>query len=388
MYEEIIKYAETNRQREIIEAMIAHGSLRKVSLVLNTNRSNVREIIGRVKRQAAAQGWSPEHDMTKTVPDSYSVKGVSSYYNADGELSGQWVKSFRDTDSWKDMMDALNERTSELMVMKPVARKSTNVLDDLLNMHVITDYHLGMLSWPEETGAAWDMEIASQVLVNAMADMLKAAPKAADGLLIQLGDFLHFDSKKPVTPASGHILDTDSRAGKLIGTALDLHVTKIQMMLQHYENVYVMVMEGNHDEVGSIWLRKSLIRIFSDNPRVHIYDYEFPYAAHLHGKCMISAHHGHKRKLGALPELFASEPRFREMWGQAKICYVHTGHLHHNRELRSENGGAIVEQHPTLAGRDAYASSGGWVAEQRTTCITYHKEEGEICRHHVRPRMS
>lgn len=388
MYRDLLEFATTDRQRKVIEAVIRCGSIRKAALELDIARSSCQFSIAQVKKLAERQGWSPEHGMTNTVPDSYSVKGVSSYYNAEGELSGQWVKSYRDSDNWRDMMEALNQRTSELKVLKPVSRKSKVIDGDLLNMHIITDYHLGMLSWPDETGAAWDMEIASQVLINAMADMLKAAPKAADGMLIQLGDFLHFDSKKPVTPASGHILDTDSRAGKLIGTALDLHVAKIHMMLERYENVYVMVMEGNHDEVGSIWLRKSLIRIFSDNPRVHVYDYEFPYAAHLHGKCMISAHHGHKRKLGALPELFASEPRFREMWGRAKMCYVHTGHLHHNREIKSEGGGAIVEQHPTLAGRDAYASSGGWVAEQRTTCITYHKEEGEICRHHVRPRMS
>lgn len=388
MYTDLLKYAKTQRQRDVIEGVIRFGSIRKTSIELGIARTSCQYAIAQVKKYAEQQGYSPEHDMTRTVPDSFSVKGVSSYYNAEGELSGQWVKSYRDSDNWKEMMQALADRTSELKVLKPVSRKVKTVKEDLMNLHVITDYHLGMLSWPEETGAAWDMNIASQVLVNAMSDMLKAAPKAADGLLVQLGDFLHFDSKKPVTPASGHILDTDSRAGKLIGTALDLHVTKVKMMLEHYQNVYVMVMEGNHDEVASIWLRKSLIRIFSDNPRVHVYDYEFPYAAHLHGKCMVSAHHGHKRRLSALPELFASEPRFREMWGQAKICYVHTGHLHHNKELKSEHGGAIVEQHPTLAARDAYASSGGWVAEQRTTCITYHKEEGEICRHHVRPRMS
>ena len=45
------------------------------------------------KAQAARYGYSPEHDMTKTVPDGYFVKGVSTYYDSEGEPKGQWVKS-------------------------------------------------------------------------------------------------------------------------------------------------------------------------------------------------------------------------------------------------------------------------------------------------------
>jgi hypothetical protein len=38
--------------------------------------------------------------------------------------------------------------------------------EHLLNCYVITDYHLGMLSWKAETGADWDIEIAEQMIIR------------------------------------------------------------------------------------------------------------------------------------------------------------------------------------------------------------------------------
>jgi transposase len=36
------------------------------------------------KARMARQGWSPEHDMTKTVPDGFHLKGTSTLYDKDG----------------------------------------------------------------------------------------------------------------------------------------------------------------------------------------------------------------------------------------------------------------------------------------------------------------
>ena len=103
---------------------------------------------------------------------------------------------------------------------------------------------------------------------------------------------------------------------------------------------------------------------------------------------MLAFHHGHKVKNKALPELFAAEPRYRGMWGQARYTYIHTGHYHHQEQDTSEAGGAIVERHPTLAARDAYAARGGYVADRKAHAITYHKTEGEIMRVSVPPRAA
>ena len=40
----------------------------------------------------------------------------------------------------------------------------------------------------------------------------------------------------------------------------------------------------------------------------------------------------------------------------------------------------IVEQHRTLATKDAYASRGGWSSGRDSKVITYHKQFGEVDR--------
>ena len=46
----------------------------------------------------------------------------------------------------------------------------------------------------------------------------------------------------------------------------------------------------------------------------------------------------------------------------------------------------IVERHPTLAARDAYAARGGYVSKRAAKVITYDKEHGEVGSSTVLPR--
>jgi hypothetical protein len=53
----------------------------------------IRTALRAVELKAALAGYSPGEDMTHSVPSPVVVKGVSSYYNREGELTGQWVKT-------------------------------------------------------------------------------------------------------------------------------------------------------------------------------------------------------------------------------------------------------------------------------------------------------
>jgi hypothetical protein len=156
-------------------------------------------------------------------------------------------------------------------------------------------------------------------------------------------------------------------------------------VLKTHQHVHVITCEGNHDMAGSGWLRKHQKRIWRDNPRVTVDDVDFPYYAYLHGRVMLGFHHGHKRKIKNLLGLFASEPRFREMWGKARYAYIHTGHYHSSEKVLDEYDGGIVERHPTLAARDAYAARSGYVARRAAHVITYDLD-GEVDRSTVTPR--
>lgn len=381
----LLEFCSTEKQYNVIYLTTVEGlSQRDIAQKLDMSRSAVRDHISAVKEKAARRGYSPNHDWKNPVPDGHKIKGVSTFYDEAGLPVRQWVKSQTDEQrQFEILVERLENAQSGLPKFKVTAApKSCD--KNLLALLTITDFHLGMYAYEAETGDDWDVSIARDVFLNSINDMIKAAPKAETGMLCQLGDFLHWDGILSVTPQSGHILDADTRYGKLVDLSMSVMTEAVNMMLKKFNKVVVVSAEGNHDISGSIWLRKHLKHLFGNEPRLTIIDNDFPYYAYLHGETMLAFHHGHKVKLANLHKLFASEPRFREMWGKANYTYIHTGHYHHERVI--EDGGAIAEMHPTLSGRDAYAARGGWVSKRGAKVITYDKNAGEVARITVRPR--
>ena len=379
----LLNYCNTDRQKQIVGLFEDGVNQTEIGRQLGIQRETVKSTLKTIKVRAAKQGYSPAHDMVHTVPDGYKVKGVSTYYNDEGQPVGQWVKSQADE---KRQLEIMLERLGAAMdsiprfTPTPMPQQTD---DNLLSLLTITDFHLGMYAWEAETGDAWDVDIARQVFLESVHKMIQGSPKSEVGLLCQLGDFLHWDGMLAITPTSSHILDADTRYGKLVELAMTVMSQAVDMMLEHFGRVVVVSAEGNHDISGSIWLRKYIKHVFGDDERVEVIDNEFPFYGYLWGETMLGFHHGHKVKLANLHKLFASEPRFRKMWGSATQTYIHVGHYHHEKVI--EDGGAIAEQHPTLSGRDAYASRGGWVSRRGAKVITYHKTDGEVARITVRP---
>lgn len=380
-----MQFCETERQAEVFRLRQQGLTHKQIADRLNVDSRSVYRVMRRVKERAAKSGYSPEHDWNHPVPEGHKIKGVSTFYDDDGRPVRQWVKSQTDEKrQFEILIERLEEAHSGIPPFKP-SKKPGKVEGSLLSLLTITDFHLGMYAYEAETGEDWDIKIARDVFLNSIHDMVSASPKAGTGMLCQLGDFLHWDGILNVTPQSGHILDADTRYAKLVDLTMSVMVEAVNIMLSHFGKVVIVNAEGNHDISGSIWLRKHLAHLFSKDRRVEVIDNDYPYYAYLHGQTMLGFHHGHKMKLPQLHKLFASEPRFREMWGKSNYTYIHTGHYHHERVV--EDGGAIAEQHPTLAARDAYAARGGWVSRRGAKMITYHDVDGEVSRITVRPRL-
>jgi hypothetical protein len=381
----MMQFCETERQAEVFRLRQQGLTNKQIAERLNVDSRSVYRIMRRVKERAAKSGYSPEHDWNHPVPDGHKIKGVSTFYDDDGRPVRQWVKSQTDEKrQFEILLERLEEAHSGIPPFKP-SKKPGKVESSLLSLLTVTDFHLGMYAYEAETGEDWDIKIARDVFLNSIHDMVSASPKAGTGMLCQLGDFLHWDGILNVTPQSGHILDADTRYAKLVDLTMSVMAEAVNIMLAHFGRVVIVNAEGNHDISGSIWLRKHLAHLFSKDRRVQVIDNDYPYYAYLHGQTMLGFHHGHKMKLPQLHKLFASEPRFREMWGKSNYTYIHTGHYHSERVI--EDGGAIAEQHPTLAARDAYATRGGWVSRRGAKIITYHDVDGEVSRITVRPRL-
>jgi hypothetical protein len=255
--------------------------------------------------------------------------------------------------------------------------------DQLCNLYVMTDCHVGMLAWHKEGGEDWDLKIAESVLTGCFRQMVDLSPLAGTGFVCQLGDWLHSDGLLPMTPTHHHILDQDGRFSKIVQTSIRILRRLIDHALTKHDKVIVLMAEGNHDPASSIWLRAMFQALYENEPRVCVIDSELPYYVYTHGETMLAFHHGHLKKTDALPMLFAAQ--FPKQWGESKSRYCHTGHRHHTEE--KEHSGMTVMQHPTLAARDAYAARGGWISERKVSSITYHKKYGQVARIVVTPEM-
>ena len=387
MIDEKLREWATDAESKAIDAINETGSGRAAARLLGIGHSALRDRITRLEARAAAQGYSPEHNMTRPVPSPYVVKGTSTYYNRDGEAIGQWVKSTIDQEKWfAALKETVAEFSSDIKRLPPSPSKfvGDKWSERLLNQYTFTDAHIGMLAWHEEGGANWDLKIAERTILDCFELMLAMAPPAKKAVVAQIGDLLHSDGLSPVTPMSGHVLDQDGRYPKIVRTAIRVLRRMVERALEQHDTVHLLIAEGNHDQSGSVWMREMFAAFYELEPRVKVETTPLPYYALKHGKTALFYHHGHKRKPPQLPLVFAAQ--FPEIWGgDTRHRYGHSGHLHHVDE--KEHPGFAMMQHPTLAARDAYASRGGWFGTRRATALTYHDEFGEIGRNHVTPDM-
>jgi hypothetical protein len=365
-----------DRQKEIIQAINEYGGIRPAARALQLHHTTVADSIRIVKRKAAISGYAPDNDMVRVVPDPFIVRGISTYYNAEGKASGQWVKSRIEDTKLQEMMrqsiDAMKEDIPRLSAL-PAPPLSN---DNLLNCYVITDYHLGMLSWDEETGENWDVAIAEKLVVKWMEQAIAQSPNADTAVFAQLSDFLHFDGMDAVTPASKHLLDVDTRFAKLVRSAIRVLRTVIDMLLAKHQKLHIIMADANHDPVSQIWLREWFSVLYENEPRVTVDKSPNPYNAYEFGNVALFFHHGHKRKVANVSEVFAGQ--FREMFGRTKYAYAHMGH-YHSIDIK-ENNLMIVEQHRTLAPGDAYSARGGWLSGRDAKVISYDRRYGEVSR--------
>ena len=384
---ELLKYCETPRQLEFFNLVLENGTVAGASRAMGIAERNGAMMMSRIRKNAERRHYAPDNHINHPLPQQQTSRGVSQLVDEDGNVKLTWFKSKPRAEALYDsLITALEEHKPKPF---PSIKSPKKGNQDLLDLFTLTDYHFGMLAWRQECGDSWDMDIAEKTFIQVITEMIEKAKIGQDSntaLLNLQGDLLHYDSLEAVTPSSKHVLDADGRAPKMIEVVMTCCEWAVLKLLESYKEVKVLVVEGNHDLYGSIWLRKHLKAMFRNNKRVVVDDTEFPYYAHLHGEIMLGFHHGHKKKNQDLPALFSCEPRYREMWGKAGYCYIHTGHYHHREKEGGEHSGAVVERHPTIAAADSHAVRGGYVSKRGAYVITYDAKLGEISRASVYPR--
>jgi hypothetical protein len=376
--DERLKEYATEAQARYIDAINTHKSARAAARALGVNFSTVNDGLRAVKRKAAMFGLSPAHDMTKTVPEPFVVKGVSTYYNKEGKASGQWVKSALDEQKREAMIrEAVAALSEECRGLSPLIAAPARTMDDLLAVYPLGDPHFGMYAWAKEAGEDFDLDIARALTLGAVDRLVQTAPAAKVAILLPLGDVFHMDDQSNQTPAHKHQLDADGRFVKVLQVGIQTFRHAVLRCLEKHERVVVRFVSGNHDP-HAVWaLAFSIAAYFDNEPRVTV---DLSPAAHWFyrfGSVLIGSTHGDKNKHRDLLGVMATDRA--EDWGQTKHRYFYTGHVHN--QVVTELPGLVCESFRTLAAKDAYAAGAGYRAGRDMRCIVHHKDHGEIERH-------
>ena len=379
MYSSLYEFC-TVRQLEYLEAVEKYGSVRGAAKHLGVNKSTITEAITSVKKKASFRGHSPDHDMTHVVPEGYTVKGVSTYYDQDGKPRGQWVKSTVDADKKEELVRiAVEQLSQEIKGLSPIPEAPKYSHEDILTVIPIGDPHFGMYAWAEEAGEDFNSELARDLTLGAVDRLMSCTPETKTCVIIPLGDVFHANDQSNMTPAHKHQLDVDSRFVKVLGIGIEAYRHSILRALEKHEEVIVRFVAGNHDP-QAIWaLAFTIQAYFSNNPRVTVDLSPARFWFHRFGKVLIGATHGDTCKHDQLLGVMACDRA--EDWGQTKHRYWYTGHVHH-QSVR-EYPGVVCESFRTLAAKDAYAAGHGYRAGRDMVAIIHHRDHGEIERHRV-----
>jgi hypothetical protein len=419
----------TDSQWEKLVALEKYGSLRKAADALGVHNKTISDAKSRVIKKAAQKGYAPEYDLTHPVAPGMSSKGTSINYDGEGNVKEYWNKSKQEGMDPKDAIHLPDPKTivklstcydAEGNVMQQwVAEKPDAVAQalaweefakalaeditpaeevpvptrdqhsDYLACYPVGDHHFGMLAWDKETGEDYDLKIAEKRLLNAFGYLSDTMAFAETGLIAFLGDFMHYDGFKPVTPTSGNLLDADSRFPKMAATAVRCMKYMIERALVLHKNVHVIVEIGNHDLSSSIFLMICLDTLYADNPRVTIDTSPMHFHYYKFGKTLIGTHHGHGAKMAALPIIMANDQP--QWWADTEHRYWWTGHVHHSQTQAAMSAkdyvGCTVESFRVLATMDAWAHQSGYRSKQDMKGILINKEHGEMSRLTVNPAM-
>lgn len=377
-----------------VQAMATHGSQTAAAASLGLARSSFQNRL----RRAAERGMlgtkpvlpgfrivkvsnGPHGDYVQQKPDvgpefevpaGHTIKGVSALVDAEGRTIQSWVKTRADVEQQQATMRAALEAFKEELPRAATVEAPAHTIDDLLNQYTITDHHLGALAWNEETRAGdYDLRIGEQLIIDWFAAAIAQSPPAKRAVFAQLGDFLHYDSFKSITPEHGHLLDSDSRYPKMVRAAIRIVRRVIRMLLEKHEHLDVIMCDANHDPAGEVWLREMLAAFYDDEPRVTVDTNPGTYSVIEHGDVSLFYHHGHRRGVKNVDSILVG--KFRKVYGRTSLSYAHMGHKHSD-ELKTTDL-MKVEQHETLAAPDAYGSN--WLSGRSAKVITYHKRFGE-----------
>lgn len=300
------------------------------------------------------------------VPAGHVTKGVSALVDPDGRVLQQWIKTKQDT-STGDVVDAVKEALADHAGTSLLYPPPLEVDPTTFTVIPLVDWHVGLMAWARETGENYDLKIARDVILKAMARVIAMSPPSEKCIILGLGDMLHFDGYETVTSHSGNFLDADGRYPKVLKTAVEMIRATVDMALQKFLKVDLRILPGNHDDRSTVALNVGFSMLYENNDRVSFDDSPSRFWWHREGAVFLGGTHGEKLKMRELPLLMAHDRP--QDWAKSTYRRIYTGHIHHESSI--EEGGVLVTSMRSPVAKDAYHSFAKYRSGRSVYADTY-----------------
>lgn len=237
----------------------------------------------------------------------------------------------------------------------------------------LPDLHSGLLSWKDETGEEYNLEIAKERFFKALSDIVNRCRHHSFSkiLFVTLGDLLHTDNDAQTT-TKGTFQQVDGRIAHIFDHTLDMIIDGIKM-LSEVAPVEVIYLCGNHDRVLGYTLAKATEKAFTGHPYVNFDVSPNPQKHRLLGVTLLGWTHGDmpkKNMSGWLPD------RARKEFGQCEYAEIHSGH-YHSEQVQTGAGGVVIRYMPNIASSSYWEHHQGFPRGVKTVvCYRWHPTMG------------
>lgn len=358
------------RQLQVLHSYQRTHNIAATARELRISRGTARVHLA----DCARRGHAPRFDLAPDVP-GWSVGRTTIQVGADGTIERQWPRMAPDAVSMEAVVSALEDRVAGKAppLADPPRRRSA----DLMLEWPIPDHHMGMLAWGRETGADYDIPIATQLLTAGARLLLRHVGAMQKALLVVLGDFYHADLRTAQTERGGHVLDVDGRAPKRVDAGIGALCACIEQAAACAAEVEVIVIQGNHDPMSAVWLARVLAAYYRKARRIAIRTDPAPQQVVQWGTVGLLYAHGDTTPMQKLARLFPA--KWPRLWADTTHRRVRIGHWH--TKVVEEYPGVTAETLPSLVAPDAYAANGGYLSERLLTGIVWSATHGHRARY-------
>ncbi|MDA7745051.1 helix-turn-helix domain-containing protein [bacterium] len=373
----LLEFCKSERQTEVVNAIIASGTVIKAAKLLGINRRSVYRTLNKLEERAASKGVAPHRDLVHQTAEGFDVKRISTAYKGDEPVL-QWVIQEPEKRDLREKVEAMVEGlTDDLTGLRKSIKQPDTVDTDYCASYFIGDHHFGMLadSQMKLSNDDWDIKIATKALIDAVDRLSNRVGNAHTAVLCNVGDFFHADSSLNTT-TKGTPVDVDSRSSRTFKLAGQLFQILIDKLLTVHQEVVVVNVRGNHDYDMACHLSSCIELMYQNEPRITVLE---NYSKFLHwewGNNLFVYHHGDRIKPEQILQTVVKN--LDEEWSNHKNRYCHLGHIHHHVER--EYASMQFSWWGSLTSTDQWHDDQGYGAERSMTAVVYHKDYGEDSR--------